>query len=409
MYARYLKSRIEQALTDTRVVLIVGPRQAGKTTLAKTVNGADRTFLTLDDPTTLAAAQADPVGLLRRIDRAVIDEIQRAPALLLAIKAAVDADPRPGRFLLTGSANVMALPTVADSLAGRMENVALLPLSQAEILGCRTPFLDRLLAGEPPAVGPLKLGEDLVTSVLTGGYPEAVQRSQSGRRQAWYRNYTEAILQRDVADIAEIEKLTELPRLVRILAEHAGKVVNFSTIGNEAGLSHVTTKKFIGILRNVFLLEILQPWHSNRLKRLTKSPKLHFIDTGLLSTALGLSTEEVLLNRSLFGAVLESFVYAELRKLLSWSDRAITLSHFRNREGAEVDFILEDDRGRLAAIEVKAAASVQAQDFKAMRLVAEAAGPRFRQGVVLYDGDRVIPFGDSLYAAPLSCLWGGQD
>lgn len=407
MYTRYLKSKIEQALADTRVVLIIGPRQAGKTTLAKTVNGADRTFLTLDDPTILAAATTDPVGLLRQIDRAVIDEVQRAPELLLAIKAAVDADPRPGRFLLTGSANVMALPTVADSLAGRMESLALLPLARAEIEGHRTPFLDRLLAGDPPTVGPLRLGDALVASVLTGGYPEAVARSDPGRRQAWYRNYTDAILQRDVADVAEIEKLTELPRLVRILAEYAGKVANFSTIGNEAGLSHVTTKKFIGILGNQFLVDTLQPWHSNRLKRLTKSPKLHFLDTGLLSTVLGLSAEAAIWNRSLFGPVLESFVYAELRKIAGWSDSAVSLSHFRTRDGVEVDFIVEDASGRLAAIEVKAAASVQPQDFKAMRLLAEAAGPRFRQGVVLYDGDQVLPFGDNLYAAPLSCLWGG--
>ena len=252
MYPRYIEQRVREALTDTRVVMLCGPRQSGKTTLARRIAGDILPFVTLDDTTTLAAALADPVGFLRGVDRAVVDEIQRAPNLILAIKTAVDADPRPGRFLLTGSANLMTLPRVADSLAGRMGIMRLLPLAQAELRGRRPSFLDKAFAGEPPTSGTSTVGDDLVEAVLAGGYPEALTRSGWRRRQDWHLDYVEAILQRDIRDIARIEQLGTMPRLMRVLAEHSGQLANHSGFGAPLGMNHVTARKYVVSWRTCF-------------------------------------------------------------------------------------------------------------------------------------------------------------
>lgn len=405
MFARYAKDRIEEALEDTRVVLISGPRQSGKTTLAQDLSSGGRRFFTLDDPTTLDAAQRDPVGFLRGVDRAVIDEVQRAPGLLLAIKTEVDRDRAPGRFLLTGSANLMTLPRVADSLAGRMETVPLLPLSRAEILGVRSTFVDDLLAGRPLAVGAPILGRDLVEVVLAGGYPEAVARARWSRRQDWYLNYVDALVQRDIRDIAEIEKLAVLPRLLRMMAEHSGQLTNWSALGAQVGLNHVTTQKYVRLFESLFLVEMLPPWFNNRIKRLVKSPKLHFVDPGLLAALRDLSPDRVARDRPAFGAVLETFVVAELRKIATWSEERPTLSHFRDKDQVEVDIVLETRAGRVAGVEIKAAASVGSDDFRGLRKLADALGGRFVQGIVLYDGEQVVPFAENLFAVPLSSLW----
>jgi uncharacterized protein len=408
MFARHVRDRIEEALQDTRVVLVSGPRQSGKTTLVREISTPDMRFLTLDDPTTLDAARTDPVGFVRDIDRAVIDEVQRAPELLLAIKVDVDRDRRPGRFLLTGSANLMTIPTVADSLAGRMETVPLLPLAQCEILGRRSTFVDNLLSGGKPTVGSLLLGGDLVEAVLRGGYPEALTRDRWSRRQNWYRSYVDAIVQRDVKEIAQVDMLGVMPRLLRMIAEHSGQLVNYSAIGSAAGLNHVTTQKYMNVFESLFLIETVQPWHTNRLKRLTKSPKLHFLDSGLLAAMRGISAKDIERDRGTFGTLLETFAYSETRKIAGWSERRPSISHFRDREGLEVDIVLEGPDGNLAAIEVKAAASVSGKDFLALRKLAGILADRFIQGVVLYDGDQVVPFGDKLYAVPISSLWSGD-
>jgi len=406
MFERHAANRVLEALTDTRVVLLSGPRQAGKTTLARELASDGRTYLTLDDATTLSAAQSDPAGLIRTLDKAIIDEVQRAPDLLLAIKESVDRDRRPGRFLVTGSANLMTLPHVADSLAGRMETIRLLPLAQSEILGLPEPkFLASLFAGHAPGTGPVRLGPDLVDLVLAGGYPEALARERWARRQDWYSNYVEAVVGRDVRDIASIDQLDRMPRLLRALAEHSGQLINHAGVGASLGLNHVTTQKYTGVFEQLFLVRTLPPWHNNALKRLTKKPKLHFLDSGLLGTLRGLTPERVALDRSNFGAVLETFVFTEVLKLISWNDDRPTLSHFRDKEQDEVDLVLEDRQGRIVGIEVKAAATVRNEDFAGLRKLAEAAGPRFAFGVVLYDHERTVSFGERLAAAPLSSLW----
>ncbi len=405
MFQRLVERRAAEALTDTPVVLVVGPRRAGKTTLVKKMGEAGSTYITLDDRTALEAAQSDPTGFIRGLDRATIDEIQRAPDLLLAIKKTVDEDYRPGRFLLTGSANALTLPWVADSLAGRMEMLRMLPLARAEIESRTPTFLERLFEGKLQSQRNAIVGDDLVAAVLLGGFPEAIARKSERRRQNWARSYLTSILTRDLRDIADVGRLTELPKFVRLLAEQSGQLVNYSRFGAGIDVSHKTGQRYVGLLEQVFLIATLQPWFTNALKRIVKTPKLHFFDSGLLASARGLTFDRAKADRGRFGALLESFVFSEVLKLMIASDLRLTPYHFRDRNMREVDIVLERDDGTIAGIEVKASATVRSGDFTGLRALAEACGDRFAFGVVLYDSTGIVPFGDKLAAAPLSSLW----
>ena len=405
MYERFVERRAEEALSDTPVVLIVGPRRAGKTTLVRKMGEAGREYITLDDQTALIAAQADPTGFVRRLDQAIIDEIQRVPELLLAIKKSVDEDYRPGRFLLTGSANVMTLPRVSDSLAGRIETIEMLPLSRAEIEGKLPTFLQRLFEGNFQNNRSAEVGDDLVRLVLSGGFPEALARKSERRRQDWVRAYLDSVLTRDLREIADINKLTELPQFVRILAEHSAQLANYSQLGAAIGVSNKTGQRYVGLLEQVFLVETLQPWFTNRLKRIAKTPKLHFLDSGLLATTRGIGLDRLKADRVLLGPLLESFVFSEVRKLMTGSDLRLTPYHFRDHQMREVDIVLERDDGMIAGIEIKASASVSPGDFAGLRTLAEASGDRFAYGVVLYDSTDVVSFGERIAAVPLSALW----
>jgi len=405
MYPRFAKTRIQDSLTDTRVVLISGPRQSGKTTLAMDIASDDIPFLTLDDATVLQSAINDPVGFIRGLDRAVVDEIQRAPKLLLSIKNAVDEQTAPGRFLLTGSANLMTIPTVADSLAGRMEIARLLPLSQAELLSKKSDFIDKAFAAKKPSADHLIVGDELINAVLSGGYPQALDRKKWARKQDWYHNYLDAIVQRDVRDVAQIEQLTHMPKLLSVLAEHSGQLINYTSIGSAMGLNHVTTRKYVSVFENIYLVHSLQPWFNNRLKRLIKSPKLHFFDAGLLAAMRDVSPDVVSRNKTSFGPILETFVFGELQKIATWNEQRCTFSHFRDKDKNEVDIVLENRRGEVVGIEVKSSATVSPDDFSGMRKLADVCGEKFVQGLVLYDHDQVVPFADNMFAAPLSCLW----
>jgi len=403
---RKARSVVETALADTRVVLISGPRQAGKTTLARQFSDANRPYITLDDAGTLNAARSDPTGFIRGIDRAVIDEVQRAPDLMLAIKESVDRYEDPGRFLLTGSANLATVPAIADSLAGRMAVVSLLPFAQSELHSTPGQMLDALFAGDEPTTrSEVVFGEELMNVVLKGGYPEVLRRSTPARRTAWLENYVSLILDRDVRDIANIDQLDRLPRLLNVLAEHSGQLVNHSSFGTALGLSSVTAQKYVAILERLFLVRTIAPWSNNRLGRLVKTPKLHFVDTGLLASLRDDDLETLRRDKTRFGTLLESFVVSELLKLASWSDRRFSFSHYRTKDQDEVDVVIEDRRGRIIGIEVKASATVKSEDFKGLRQLQEAVGDRFVRGLVLHDHDRVTAFGEKLHAAPLSILW----
>ena len=406
LFPRFATEIVTTALRDTPVVMVTGPRQCGKTTLVRNLIAGEREFITMDDDTILASARSDPTGLVRDFDRTTIDEIQRAPDLLRAIKRSVDEDRRPGRFLLTGSANILTLPQVSESLAGRMEIVSLLPLSRAEIRGRKPTFLRAAFAGKIVGSAEVLMGESLVEVVLIGGYPEMLRRKDSKRRRPWALDYVRAIVQRDVREIAEVEKLDQMPRLLRILASHSGQLTNFTQTGGQMGMDDKTTGKYIGILEQLFLVRRVEPWFRNRLKRLVKTPKLHFLDSGLLSVLLGATADRVARDRAIFGTLLETFVFAEVLKQTSWSDESYVMHHYRDKDQDEVDLVIEAGNGTLIGIEVKAGATVNAADFKGLRKLASACGDDFKLGVVLYDGARTVPFGDHFFAAPISCLWG---
>jgi hypothetical protein len=405
LHPRYVTGLMNIALGDTPVVLVTGPRQCGKTTLVRDLAAGRRQFFTLDDDTTLAAARSDPAGLVRGLNKCTIDEIQRAPDLLRAIKKTVDEDRRPGRFLLTGSSNLMTVPQVSESLAGRMEIVNLLPLAQAELHGRKPAFIEAAFAGRLSKPGQPLTGKALVEAVLTGGYPEMLKRKRPERRRAWARDYVRAIVQRDVREVAEIEKLERMPRLLQMLAHYSGQLTNFSQLGGQIGFDDKTTRKYVGILEQLFLVRRLEPWFRNELKRLVKTPKLHFLDSGLLAALLAVTPERIAKDRMIFGKLLETFIFSEVLKLLSWTEGSFHASHYRDKDQDEVDLVLEDEAGAVVGIEVKASATVTAGDFKGLRKLAAACGAQFRLGVVLYDGDVAVPFGSSLHAAPVSCLW----
>jgi len=405
-YPRQIGPRIAQAMEDTPVVLLAGPRQAGKTTLVRQLSGSGVRYLTLDDELTLMSARQDPVGMIRSLDRAVIDEIQRAPSLLLAIKKSVDEDRRPGRFLLTGSANLMALPTVADSLAGRMETLLLLPLSQSEIEGQSAHWLDSVFFGRIPQPGAQALGNDLVDRVLRGGYPEAISRATPRRRTAWARQYIDALIQRDVRDVSGIAKLDQLPRFLRALAQTAGQMCNYTQLGAQVGLDSKTAAKYIGVLEQMYLLRRVDVWARNRLNRVVKTAKLQFIDSGLLAALLELSAQEVQQDRTRFGHVLESFVYSELLKATTTAEGEYSLMYYRDADKVEVDVVIENAAGQLVGVEVKASATVKPSDLRGLKKLASLAGDQFKMGILLYDGDETLPLGDHIWAAPMATLWG---
>ncbi len=406
MYQRHLESQLRAALADTPVVLLNGARQTGKTTLVKQVaDGRKATYLTLDDAATLTAATADPTGFVQGHDGLlVVDEVQKAPQLLPAIKKTVDVKRKPGRFLLTGSANVLSLPKVSESLAGRMEVLTLWPLSQGELRGHRERFVDAVFGDKSLRIG--KHAQfDLGRLIVGGGYPEAVARKDAERRASWFGSYITTILQRDVRDIAHIEGLVEMPRLLSLLAARSSGLMNISEVSRASTLSHTTLRRYLALLELTYLLRLLPAWSTNLSKRLVKSPKVHLVDSGLAAHLALHDRGALSRNDPLFGALLETFVVAELSKQASWSLVRPSLYHFRSAAGREVDVVLEAGGGRVVGVEVKASASVNENDFAGLRTLAAEAGKKFVRGVLLYGGDTVLPFGDGLIAVPISALW----
>lgn len=406
MYQRYMEKRLQESLSDTPVVFLGGARQTGKSTLVK--NRVDPgSYFNLDVASTLSAAQADPVSFIRSTaGLMVIDEIQRAPKLFLAIKATVDEDRRPGRFLLTGSANVMLLPQLSDSLAGRMEILQLWPLSQGEIRGCWETFIDRCFSSVPIAPGTRFENRDPdFQFVLEGGYPEVLSRRIERRRQAWYESYLTAILQRDIRDLSNIEGLSQLPRLLSLLAARVGCLLNWAEISRSSGIAHTTLLRYITLLETVFFVQLIPAWSGNLSKRMVKAPKLHLCDVGLVSHLCGITQQRLKQEPDLMGPLLENFVVMELKKQSGWSETAVRFFHYRTQTGKEVDLIMERADGACVGVEVKASASVSGKDFKGLIDFAQTLGDRFICGVVLYRGDQVLAFGTNLYAVPLDALW----
>ena len=439
-YPRYAERSLTEALEDSPVVLIQGPRQCGKTTLAQMVcapkhlpwpsnvatwqhrpasslapGRRDYAYVNFDDDAVRAGAQADPMGFVADLpERVILDEIQRVPALFSALKIAVDCRRVPGRFVLTGSTNVLRVPTIQDSLAGRLEVVRLHPLAQFEIegrsaagfTGHRTSgFLDTLFGGRFRIRRTERLGKQLAERIVAGGYPAALARPHERRRASWYRNYLEAQTQRDVPDLARIRSLEALPRLLALAAVQTAQLFNASKLAAPFQLTRPTIESYVTLLESVFLLERLPAWHSNRLRRLIKTPKLHIGDTGLAGALLGADTALLAADRPLLGRLLETFVFQELRRQASGHDLPLQFFHFRDRDQVEVDIVIERGALAVAGVEVKAGATVTGADFRGLRKLRAALGDRFAGGAVAYDGEMCTRFGDRLYAVPLRMLW----
>jgi len=402
-FPRGLKKQIDTAMADTPVVLINGPRQAGKTTLVQQYSSS-LPYYTLDDDNILNTVRQDPIGFIKRIDRGIIDEVQRAPELLRAIKLSVDQDRKPGKFLITGSANLLALPQVGDSLAGRMEVLTLLPLSIAEIEKRESCFFQLAQTQTWPISSIHKSKFDCIAHALSGGYPEMLIRQDPSRRNAWARAYIKAIVERDVKDISSIEKLAEMPHLLEILAQQSGKLTNFTQIGGQINLDTKTTQKYVSLLETLFLVRRLRPWHGNTLSRLIKTPKLHFLDSGLLACLNRITLAHAETDKSIIGALLETWVYSELLKIMSFTPEPWDIFHYRDKDQVEVDFVLENQERKIIGIEVKASSTVFNHDFHGLKKLASLVGKSWLSGIVLYDGEQCLSFGDNLWAIPFSLL-----
>lgn len=411
MIRRHLTDRLLDAMADTPAVLVNGARQTGKSTLVQSAELADqsRQYLTFDDPGILAAAKLDPNGFVAGLSTPVtLDEVQHVPELFSVIKAAIDRKRQPGRFLLTGSANVMLLPKLSESLAGRMEVLTLWPFSQGEIHGVRENFVDTLFSRKSvawPGKAVTIRREELLETVLTGGYPVAVARQSATRRNAWFQSYIMTMLQRDIRDLANIADATAVPRLLSVVAARAGGLLNFADLSRTVALPQTTLKRYFALLEATFLVQLLRPWARNLGKRVIQTSKVYLNDAGLLSYLLGLTVDRLKTEGNLAGSVLENFVVMELRKQSPWSETQPELFYWRTASGQEVDVVLEDRAGRVAGVEVKAAATLSSSDVRGLQTLANATGKNWVRGVVLYAGTEVIPFSDNLHGVPLSRLW----
>jgi predicted AAA+ superfamily ATPase len=407
LLARHSESAVIEALTDTRVVLVTGPRQCGKSTLVSLVaKGRNAEWRNFDTAATRQAAIADPAGFVDSAELMVIDEIQRVPELLLAIKEQVDKDPRPGRYLLTGSARVLALRGLPDALPGRIETIELWPFSQGEIDGASDGFVDAIFGqGEALALESEISRQEYADRVVRGGFPEALARTNPRRRERFFDSYLADLVARDVSQLSEIERAPEMRALIRLLAARSGQLLVVNAVSSEARLPASTVHRYLGLLEEVFLIKRIPAWSRNVSARAIGTPKLAFVDSGIAANLLGADTRSLLRPGGQFGPLLEGFVLMELARQLTWSRQRAELFHYRTKDKVEVDAVLENRQGKVVGIEVKASSTVGPGDFRGLRHLADRIGDDFVTGIVFYTGTQTLPFGPRMRAMPVGALW----
>ena len=385
-------------------MVVNGARQVGKSTLAEMILRRSPVGVVrfLDDPLMRAAAADDPVAFVQHDGLMLIDEVQRVPDLWLAIKYVVDRDPRPGRFILTGSARLLALRSLPDMLPGRTETVELWPLSQGEIDGAPDGFVDAVFREGADLVGaPTESGRrDYLARARRGGYPEAVRRDSPRRRDRFFEGYLADIMTRDVQQVAEIQYVDHMRRLVSLLAAQTAGLLNVNRLAGELNISAPTARHYIQILETIFLVRLIPAWSANATARAVATPKVIFTDPGIAGY---LTTGAV--GDQPVGGLIENFVLSELARQLTWTRASVRLYHYRDRDQNEVDAVLEDNTGQIVGVEVKAAETVRSDDFRGLRLLQRRLGDRFRAGLVLYCGTESLSFGPGLACLPMSVLW----
>lgn len=412
MYRRALLNTLLEALSDTPVIFLRGARQSGKSTLVQIIADGPHSarYVTLDNAGILSAAGSDPTGFIAGMDKpVVIDEAQRIPELLLSIKEDVDRHRQPGRYILTGSADILTVPKVADALAGRMELMTLWPLSMAEINGDEGNIVDALFSEAFDRGLHQSASFQLYERMAIGGFPEPSQRKSHRRRQAWFESYLSTLLDRDIRRLSNIQDLTAVPRLLKLLAARIGTLHNQSEISRSSGIPNSTLTRYLSLLKSTFLIQELPAWSTNLGKRLVKSPKLFMVDTGLTCALLGMDAAGLKQGGEIAGRVFENFVVLEVFKHASWSEKLVQLYHFRSQRGQEVDIVLEDSQGQIVGIEVKLSATPSPKDFSGLKTLQEHLGKRFIRGVLVYTGREVVPFGERMHAVPFQLLVGSLD
>lgn len=417
LYQRNIEPSLHEALADTPVVAITGARQSGKSTLAEKVAaeiGAQKT--SFDDAELKAAAIADPAGFIEGASLPLlVDEFQKAPEILDAIKARVDRERRGGArpaglFLLTGSANVWATLRISESLAGRAERIQLWPLSQGEIAGRREAFIEALFAGDPPTTPKAEGGRAAISErIIGGGYPEMLARPDPRRRARWIQSYLEMILERDAQDLAgRARQLDELPRLLKFAAARMSSLLDLADLGAAVEMKRDSVSRYLRLLELMYLVQRMPAWRRNIGQRLIKAAKLRLPDSGLAAHLVGYDARRFEDIEDPFNWVLfENFVAGELTKQATWVEREVRQYHFRTAGGREVDIVLEDSAGNVVGVEAKLGATPRERDFSGLAHLRDKLGRKFKAGVLVNTGTRTLPFGDRLWVAPVASLWDG--
>lgn len=406
---RHAQDAVEAGLSDTRVVVILGARQVGKSTLLEQVVAAEegrRRILTFDDQPTRAAAIADPAGFVADLDTPVaLDEVQRVPAIMTEIKLRVDRDRAAGQFLLTGSANLLEMTRVKDSLAGRAEYLRLHPFSQGELGGQQETFVPNLFAGEFPVISDARAGRKAYAPILArGGYPE-MQTRRSDRRFPWFESYLEGIMDRDLTTLSEVAERTNVISLLRAIAAISGNELVIEKLSSAHAIPGTTVRRHTALLETLFLTRQFPAWSANLLSRTIRKPKVYITDTGLLAFLVGADESRLETDLDIGGIFYETFVATELQRQIAWQTQRPRLFHFRDQKQREVDIVMERNDGSVVGVEVKPAASINRRDFRGLTHLRNKLGDRFKAGALLYTGANTVPFGDRLAAVPLSGLW----